>query len=502
MKKNNKFTSVILAVILAASALCAAPFSADAADYKTTFINTLMNNRSKWYYSSYGYTGVDGEIMFTDLNFDGKPELIMQYAGGTMRNCDADAFYLSGSTLQKATSTDNMTAVMGTFTNFLTAYYDTSTNKYRMLGTIYRRNGAAYSWSGEFELNFNGKSISSKMISSYSVEDPKYTGNPTYTYYNGSNQKVSKTTHDSILKNYKKNLVNVDLKRVRISCRDWDNYTTAQKREALERAYDGFSYTKKTPSPTSVKLNRSTLGLGVGENYGLLKTVSPSNANQSVSWTSSNSSVATVSSSGNVVGKKAGTATVTVKTSNGKTASCKVTVKAAPSSIKINPASFKLGVGEAYTVSESTNSNSYANAANLRWSSSDTSVATVTKTAGTNKAVVTAKKAGTVTINIKTYNGKTASCKLTVCPAPLSVKLSNTSLTLNKGQSYTISESSPAGSYANAANLKWTSSNTKVATLTKGSGNKATVKAVSKGTATVKITLFNGKTATCKVTVK
>ena len=67
---------------------------------------------------------------------------------------------------------------------------------------------------------------------------------------------------------------------------------------------------------------------------------------------------------------------------------------------------------------------------------------------------------------------------------------------------YAISESSPAGSYANAANLKWTSSNTKVATVTKGSGNKATVKAVSKGTATVKITLFNGKTATCKVTVK
>ena len=37
-------------------------------------------------------------------------------------------------------------------------------------------------------------------------------------------------------------------------------------------------------------------------------------------------SVATVDSNGKVTAKKAGTATITVKTSNGKTATCKVTV--------------------------------------------------------------------------------------------------------------------------------------------------------------------------------
>ncbi|MGO5087799.1 hypothetical protein ACTQ3U_10965, partial [Oscillospiraceae bacterium LCP25S3_F9] len=36
----------------------------------------------------------------------------------------------------------------------------------------------------------------------------------------------------------------------------------------------------------------------------------------------------------------------------------------------------------------------------------------------------------------------------------------------------------------------------------KGKGNKAVIKAVGTGTANIKITLFNGKTATCKVTVK
>ena len=100
-----------------------------------------------------------------------------------------------------------------------------------------------------------------------------------------------------------------------------------------------------SPAPTSIKLNRNTLGLGVGENYGLLKTVTPSDANQNVSWSSSNANVATVDGNGKVVGRSAGRATVTAKTSNGKTALCTVTVKAAPTSVKTNPTSLKLGIG-------------------------------------------------------------------------------------------------------------------------------------------------------------
>ena len=253
-------------------------------------------------------------------------------------------------------------------------------------------------------------------------------------------------------------------------------------------------------TPTSIRLNQTSLILGTGESYTLTKSVYPSNASTSYTWSSSNTSVATVSN-GKVTAKKSGTAYITVKTSNGKTAQCKVTVKPAPTSVKTNPASVTLGVGEKYTISESTNSGTYANASNLKWSTSNSSVATVTKGSG-NKATVTAKGVGTAYVKITLYNGKTATCKVTVKPAPTSVKTNPASVTLGVGEKYTISESTNSGTYANASNLKWSTSNSSVATVTKGSGNKATVTAKGVGTAYVKITLYNGKTAQCKVTVK
>ena len=272
--------------------------------------------------------------------------------------------------------------------------------------------------------------------------------------------------------------------------------------EAERYANDNGFIFKEEVLPTEVKLNQSTLTLGRGESYSLISTVMPANAkNKTCTWSTSNSSAATVSNTGKVTAKAVGTATITVKTVNGKTATCKVTVKPAPTSVKINPTALTLGKGESYTVSESTSKGSYANGANLKWTSTNTRVATVQKGKG-NKAVIKAVGTGTASIKITLYNGKTATCKVTVKPAPTSVKINPTALTLGKGESYTISESTSKGSYANGANLKWTSTNTRVATVQKGKGNKAVIKAVGTGTANIKITLFNGKTATCKVTVK
>ena len=88
---------------------------------------------------------------------------------------------------------------------------------------------------------------------------------------------------------------------------------------------NGFKFIEIS-EPTSVSLNKTALTLDVGKSYTLTKTVSPSNAVTSYTWSSSNTSVATVDKNGKVTAKASGTATITVKTSNGKIATCKVTV--------------------------------------------------------------------------------------------------------------------------------------------------------------------------------
>ena len=88
-----------------------------------------------------------------------------------------------------------------------------------------------------------------------------------------------------------------------------------------------FNFVQLQVVPTSVALNKTTLTLDTGKTSNLKATVYPSNAaNKKCTWSSSNTSVATVDGNGKVTAKKAGTATITVKTSNGKTATCKVTV--------------------------------------------------------------------------------------------------------------------------------------------------------------------------------
>jgi uncharacterized protein YjdB len=80
---------------------------------------------------------------------------------------------------------------------------------------------------------------------------------------------------------------------------------------------------------TGISLNKSTTSLTEGESETLTATIAPSNAtgDKTVKWSSSNGAVAAVDSNGKVTAKKAGTAVITATSSNGKSASCTVTVK-------------------------------------------------------------------------------------------------------------------------------------------------------------------------------
>ena len=104
---------------------------------------------------------------------------------------------------------------------------------------------------------------------------------------------------------------------------------------------------------SDISLSHTSISLTVGQSFTLSETISPSNAtNKSVTWTSSNSAVATVSR-GVVKAQKAGTATVYAISSNGKKASCTVTVteKQEPrQNISLSPGDITIKRGQELTI--------------------------------------------------------------------------------------------------------------------------------------------------------
>ena len=78
----------------------------------------------------------------------------------------------------------------------------------------------------------------------------------------------------------------------------------------------------------SVSLNKNNLSMTVGDTEKLTATISPENVDDNtLEWYWSNAGVVNIDENGNVTALKVGTADITVKTINGKSAVCNVTVK-------------------------------------------------------------------------------------------------------------------------------------------------------------------------------
>ena len=78
--------------------------------------------------------------------------------------------------------------------------------------------------------------------------------------------------------------------------------------------------------PTSISLSQTSMTLEVGETRNITYTLTPADATATVTWSSSNTSVVTVNTAGDVTAVSAGSTIITAKTSNGKTATCVVSV--------------------------------------------------------------------------------------------------------------------------------------------------------------------------------
>ena len=162
---------------------------------------------------------------------------------------------------------------------------------------------------------------------------------------------------------------------------------------------------------TKVTLSETTATMTIGGELELTATIEPKNAtDQRLTWSSSDTGVATVDSNGKVTAKAAGTATITATAASGITAACEITVSdevIEVTAVTLDRTKATVKVGKSLQLT-ATIEPSGATDQKLEWTSSDSDIAIVTD------GRVTGVAPGDVTITVKTTNGKTATCTITV----------------------------------------------------------------------------------------
>ncbi len=269
---------------------------------------------------------------------------------------------------------------------------------------------------------------------------------------------------------------------------------TATSSNGLVATCEMVSNTNVVPV-SSIKLDKDTVEIYVGDTTPIEYTISPKNAtSKNVTWESSNKSIAIVEN-GYIIARKEGRATITARTNNGKEAKVNVDVKKKviyPYSIELDATNESINIGGTVTLTPIiTPSN--ATDKSLVWTSSDNSVATV------NNGVVKGLKEGKVTVTAKTINDKTVSATITVTSTviPISeISIDKKDVSLDVGETIILKEVIKP-SNATSTNVTWESSNTSVVTI-----NNGIIKTVKPGTAIITVRTENGKTATSKITVK
>lgn len=164
---------------------------------------------------------------------------------------------------------------------------------------------------------------------------------------------------------------------------------------------------------SEVTIQPASAEIKEGETVQLSATVTPADASQAVEWASLDTSVATVDENGLVKGIAQGSTKIFArsKADSNKEASCEVTVIQDPTlkGIALSATELNLKVGQAQTLTV-IYTPSYASNKNVTWTSSDSSVATVSA-----EGKVTALAEGSATVTATSEEGGfTASCAVTV----------------------------------------------------------------------------------------
>jgi len=224
--------------------------------------------------------------------------------------------------------------------------------------------------------------------------------------------------------------------------------------------------------------------LGVKEKY-TLEAASLEKGAGFTYW-SSRPGVASVSAKGVVTAKKKGTTRINCCAEGEVMFAYEVTVVSAPKKISLGMKSVTLGVGETLQVEPTIPRGSHASFA---WSSGDKAIASVSAI-----GLIKGRSPGRTRVRVKTQNGKKASLKVKVVGAPGMVTLNKTVVKLYRGDAVRLKATLPKGT---ASQLTWSSSDEGIATV----DSDGRVTAVADGRATISVSTFNGKRATCIVNV-
>lgn len=241
---------------------------------------------------------------------------------------------------------------------------------------------------------------------------------------------------------------------------------------------------------TEISISESNLDLIDGESASLSVTIQPENTTDDTRavWTTSDEAVAVVDENGTVTAVDPGTAVITAAVGTFR-ATCQVNITAPLTDFHFHFETLTLRNGDSATLPVSYEPLNTTDALNITWKSSNDNIVKVDA-----NGKVTAVNPGTAVVRA-TCGGFVDECTISVIIPVNSVYISQTSLTLNKGEGLTLTAGVGPANTTEDRTISWTSDNTAVATVKNG-----VVTAVGPGTARI-IASHNDYTAVCTVTV-
>lgn len=255
-------------------------------------------------------------------------------------------------------------------------------------------------------------------------------------------------------------------------------------------------------SVSSIALSRTSAVMETGTAMTLLAIVYPSTAAQKLEATASGSAVSVKESPDGasfvITAVQPGSSTVTVKSSNGKKASCKIKVTGqATISVAGKGGATGLAAGKSLTMTATSGGTVISNSA-LNWSvESSGGVAAIS-----SKGVLTGISEGLVKVSaVNPATGTTGTCSIHVYVPLSKSSISAKSITMASGGTYRLSVKLTPANASLKDGIKWVSSNTSVATVSQT--GLVTATGVS-GTAriTASFTTFTGTSKSCSCTVR